>query len=139
MKKVFLEISQNLSEPFFNKVAGLRLTTLLKQRLWHSCFPVNFAKFLRIPFLTEHLRWLLLRFRLYLEEVTLTYWERMCLNKDSGKIERNVYKKRCTRILCTTPRQPHQRHAMQQCWTKCIHNCCTMLPKLYPSKRYSWG
>ena len=24
------------------------------------CFPVNFAKFLRTPFLTEHLRWLLL-------------------------------------------------------------------------------
>ena len=25
-----------------------------------SCFPVNFAKFLRIPFFTGHLRWLLL-------------------------------------------------------------------------------
>ena len=35
---------------FFNKVAGLRLATLLKNRLWHSCFPVNFAKFLRTPF-----------------------------------------------------------------------------------------
>ena len=33
---------------FFNKVAGLRR------------FPVNFAKFLSIPFLIEHLRWLLL-------------------------------------------------------------------------------
>ena len=31
---------------FFNKVAGLR----------HRCFPVNFAKFLRTSFLTEHLR-----------------------------------------------------------------------------------
>ena len=30
---------------FFNKVAGLR----------HRCFPVNFAKFLRTSFLTEHL------------------------------------------------------------------------------------
>ena len=47
---------------FFNKVAGLRSVTLLKKRLWHRCFPVNFAKFLRIPFLTEHLRWLLLAF-----------------------------------------------------------------------------
>ena len=28
--------------------------------LWHRCFPVNFAKFLRTPFLTEHIRWLLL-------------------------------------------------------------------------------
>ena len=30
-----------------NKVAGLRPPTLLKMRLWHRCFPVNFAKFLR--------------------------------------------------------------------------------------------
>ena len=45
---------------FFNKVAGLRPATLSKKRLWHRCFPVNFAEFLRTPFLTEHLRWLLL-------------------------------------------------------------------------------
>ena len=30
--------------------------TLLQKRLWHRCFPVNFAKFLRTPFFTEHLR-----------------------------------------------------------------------------------
>ena len=36
---------------FFNKVAGLRPATLLKKRLWHRCFPVNFAIFLRTPFL----------------------------------------------------------------------------------------
>ena len=35
---------------FFNKVAGLRSATLLKKKLWHRCFPVNFAKFLRTPF-----------------------------------------------------------------------------------------
>ena len=35
---------------FFNKVAALRSATLLKKRLWHRCFSVNFAKFLRIPF-----------------------------------------------------------------------------------------
>ena len=46
---------------FFTKVAGLRPTTLFKKRLWHRCFPVDFAKFLRAPFLTEHLRWLLLK------------------------------------------------------------------------------
>ena len=33
---------------------------LLKKRLWHRCFPVNFAKFLRAPVSTEQLRWLLL-------------------------------------------------------------------------------
>ena len=35
---------------FFNKVAGLRPATLLKKRLWHRCFSVNFVKFLRKPF-----------------------------------------------------------------------------------------
>ena len=33
---------------FFNKVAGP--TTLSKKRDWHSCFLMNFAKFLRTPF-----------------------------------------------------------------------------------------
>ena len=45
---------------FFNKVAG-RPAILLKRRLWHRCVPVNFAKFLRTTFFTEHLRWLLLK------------------------------------------------------------------------------
>ena len=35
---------------FFNKVTGLSPATLLKKKLWHRCFPVNFAKFLRTPF-----------------------------------------------------------------------------------------
>ena len=34
--------------------------TSLKKRHWYRCFPVNFSKFLRTPFLTEHLRWVLL-------------------------------------------------------------------------------
>ena len=38
---MFLEISQKFT----------RFTTLLKRRLWHRCFPVNFAKILRTPFL----------------------------------------------------------------------------------------
>ena len=50
-------LSQSL---FFNKVAGcLRPATLLKKRIWYRYFHVNFVKFLRIPFLTEHPRWLL--------------------------------------------------------------------------------
>ena len=36
---------------FFNKIAALRPATLFKKSLWHRCFPVNFAKFLRTPFL----------------------------------------------------------------------------------------
>ena len=39
---------------FFNKAAGLSAATLLKKRLWHRCFPVNFAKFIRTPFFIEH-------------------------------------------------------------------------------------
>ena len=33
-------------------------SSFIKKRLWHSCFPVNFEKFLRTPFFIEHLRWL---------------------------------------------------------------------------------
>ena len=64
VKKVFSEISQNSQEntcaivSFAGKLQKLQL--YLKKRLWHRCFPVNFAKFLRTPFLTEHLWWLLL-------------------------------------------------------------------------------
>ena len=36
---------------FLNKDAGLRPATLFKKRLRHRCFPVNFAKFLRVHFL----------------------------------------------------------------------------------------
>ena len=45
-RKVFLEILQNSQE---NTVA--RPATLLKKKLWHRCFPVNFWKFLRTPFI----------------------------------------------------------------------------------------
>ena len=48
-------------ESFFKKAAGLKACNFIKKRLQHRCFPVNFAKFLRIPFVTGHLhRWLLL-------------------------------------------------------------------------------
>ena len=48
------------TEKHLCQVAGLRPATLLKKSLWHSCLSVNFVKFLRIPFPTEHLWWLLL-------------------------------------------------------------------------------
>ena len=65
VKKVFSEILLNSLENtcvslFLNKFAGLRPATLLKKRLWHRCFPVNFAKLLITLFLTEHLWWLFL-------------------------------------------------------------------------------
>ena len=39
----------------FHKIHRKTPATLFKKRLWHRCFPVNFVKFLRAPFYTEHL------------------------------------------------------------------------------------
>ena len=55
-KLVFLKLLQNsektpVLESLFSKVLNLQLGPLLKQRLWLSCFPVNFAKFLKTSFL----------------------------------------------------------------------------------------
>ena len=53
--KVLLEISQNSQEntrvrvSFFKELQAMP-ATLLKKRLWHRCFPVNFVTFLRTLF-----------------------------------------------------------------------------------------
>ena len=49
VNKLFLEISQTSQE---NTCARF---SFLKKRLWHRCFPVNFAKFLRTSFLQNTL------------------------------------------------------------------------------------
>ena len=46
----------------FNK---LQVSTLLIKKIWQRCFPVNFVKFLRTLFLTEHLWWLLMLMNLW--------------------------------------------------------------------------
>ena len=82
VKKVFLEISQSSQENTYSRVSFLiplqaslstplktkesiwskeRPKALLKKRLWHRCFPVNFVKLLRTPFYIEHLWCLLLK------------------------------------------------------------------------------
>ena len=43
---------------------GLRSETLLKKRLWHRFFPVNFVKSIRTLFFIERIWWLLLDLRL---------------------------------------------------------------------------
>ena len=53
VKKVFLKISQISQENtwigvFFDKVEVLQSASFLRKRLQHKCFPVNFAKLLRI-------------------------------------------------------------------------------------------
>ena len=45
---------------FLNNVTGLRPATLLNKALGQGFFPVNFVEFLRTPFLTKHIWWLLL-------------------------------------------------------------------------------
>ena len=51
---------KHLCQSLFLIISRPQPVTLLKTRLWHRCFPVNFAKFQRTRFPTEHLRWLLL-------------------------------------------------------------------------------
>ena len=50
VKKAFLKILQNLQENPCARVSFL-IKLQLKKGLWHRCFPVNIAKFLRILFL----------------------------------------------------------------------------------------
>ena len=48
-------VVKNFAKFLLNKVPGLHVT-LLKRRLRHRCFSVNFAKFLRTLFFTERLQ-----------------------------------------------------------------------------------
>ena len=68
---------------FYNKIAGL--ATLLKKRLWHS-FPVNFAKFLRIPILENICERLLLKkskFFISLRQAPMTVFRFSILVQDA--------------------------------------------------------
>ena len=58
---------------FLNKVAGLTPATLLKKRLWHRYFPVNFVKFLRTTFLQNTSQRLLLNLDFY------SIFQKVCL------------------------------------------------------------
>ena len=69
---MFLETLQNSQE---NTFVGLSLLTkpARNQRLWHRCFPVNFTKLLRTPFLQNtsgrlflSKTWLALQFSIFL-------------------------------------------------------------------------
>ena len=62
----FSHLCQSL---FFNKVAVPE--TFFKKRLWNRCFPVNFAKFLKTPFLQNTSGWLLLVFVLFLFQIVV--------------------------------------------------------------------
>ena len=85
---------------------GRRPTTLLKKSLWHRCFPVNFVKFRRTPFLTEHL-WLLL---LNIHCACFSSLKKLCLQKnikkyllfikqkqENSKIRKRIWMKPCSK------------------------------------------
>ena len=46
---------------FLNKIESFRPATLFKKRLRQRCFPMNFMKFLKAPFLQNTCGWLLLK------------------------------------------------------------------------------
>ena len=52
--------SQNFRKIHRKTTVPVACNIILKKRLWHRCFPVNFAKFLRTPLLQNTSGWLLL-------------------------------------------------------------------------------
>ena len=85
VKKVLIEISQNSQQ---NTCATVYVLIKLQACLWHRCFPVNFAKFLRT-------RWLVLM----LDEIQNTAKRRL---ERETRIERKEIWKRSkrTRVSC---------------------------------------
>ena len=85
---MFLEILQNSKENNCARISFLiklqaRPATLLKKRFWHRCFPVNFAKFLRTPFL-QNTSWRLLPYILQYLRFSNVYIYIVCFyNYDS--------------------------------------------------------
>ena len=75
---------------FFDKVASLRSATLLKKGLWHRCFPVNFAKFLRTPFLENTSGWLLLYPEEYLDSLISSQETCTCSKLPIETLEKSV-------------------------------------------------
>ena len=102
---VFLEISQNSQENTCARVSFLiklqvAPAILLKKRLWHWCFSMNFAKFLRTPFSQNTPG------RLLLERESVTY-DNIESNQKSGftlSLERTISVKHqgwhCVKSVC---------------------------------------
>ena len=57
---------------YYQKGGGV-LSKRCSQRPWHECFPANFAKFLRTPFLTEDLWGLLLIYLFNYDSSKITF------------------------------------------------------------------
>ena len=59
--KNFLNFTEDTCAGVSFELETLKPATLLKNKLHHSCFPVNIAKFSRIAFCMGHIRWLHLK------------------------------------------------------------------------------
>ena len=70
IKKVLIKFLQNSQENTCARVSFL--IKLQTWKLWHRCFPGNFAKFLGALFFIEHLWWLLLE--LFINGYLLTFF-----------------------------------------------------------------
>ena len=81
---MFLEISQNSQENTRPKAYNF-----IKKRLWHRCFPVNFAKFLRTSFLQNTSGRLLLCVSAfaYLRATSCRNWDTLWLGEKSSFIK----------------------------------------------------
>ena len=69
MELIILTKCRSSRPEVFCKKVLLRPATLFQKRLWQRCFPINFGRFLRTHFHTEHLRWLLLKMSTVKENV----------------------------------------------------------------------
>ena len=131
----------------------LRPATLLKKKLWHRSFPVNFAKFLRTLFSKEHI-WKLLLFVLVvfkyikkwifqkviggLTQFRLNYVFQ-CRFRRCSKIENKFefivqVKIWCLRLVLSVFRSIHQRCSIKKsCSQKCrnIHRKTPVLESLF--------
>ena len=58
---------------------SLQACKVIKKRLQRRCFPVKFAKFLKTPFFTEHLRWLLLEDMFYKRLLEDMFYKRLLI------------------------------------------------------------
>ena len=70
-------------------------------RLQHRCFPVNFAKFLSIPFFTELHRWLLLDVNSLSANVSLLYLQKTLENREFADVLGGIEVKRRLKMIKT--------------------------------------
>ena len=114
----------------FTKFTGKRLrpATLLKKRLWHSCFPVNFAKLLRTPFLQNTSERLLLD--LFLEFEPL-------LGKSEKFNNKGMKENKAFRIPFMTKKQLKGRQALHRIFLKAQYKVYRGASILYCNASFS--